>query len=61
MHSGSGIFESSDPVGTGKAIVEAVTHFNNPAKLAEISTGLGTAMRGDGNLTKVEQYSKRGW
>ena len=34
---GSGIFKSGDPVKRGKAIVEAVTHYNNPEILAEVS------------------------
>jgi len=43
---GSGIFKSSDPRKMGRAIVQAVTHFNDPQKLAEVSTGLGKAMPG---------------
>lgn len=43
---GSGIFKSGDPVKRGKAIVQAVTHYNNPKILAEVSTGLGEAMVG---------------
>jgi pyridoxal 5'-phosphate synthase pdxS subunit len=44
-----------------KAIVEAVTHYQDPAKLAAISTNLGEAMRGEGDLSKVENLAKRGW
>eukprot|EP00004_Rigifila_ramosa_P004710 TRINITY_DN15193_c0_g1_i1.p2 TRINITY_DN15193_c0_g1~~TRINITY_DN15193_c0_g1_i1.p2 ORF type:complete len:298 (-),score=73.91 TRINITY_DN15193_c0_g1_i1:26-874(-) len=43
---GSGIFKSSDPARRARAIVQAVTHFNDPAVLAEVSTGLGEAMFG---------------
>ena len=43
---GSGIFISEDPFQRAKAIVEAVTYWQDPKKLAEISTGLGEAMRG---------------
>lgn len=43
---GSGIFLSADPARRAKAIVDAVTHWRDAAKLAEISTGLGEAMRG---------------
>jgi pyridoxal 5'-phosphate synthase pdxS subunit len=43
---GSGIFKSSEPAKRAKAIVEAVTHFNNPKKLAEISMNLGQPMVG---------------
>lgn len=43
---GSGIFKSGDPAKRAKAIVEAVTHFQNAEKLAEISEDLGEAMVG---------------
>jgi pyridoxal 5'-phosphate synthase pdxS subunit len=43
---GSGIFKSEDPAPRARAIVLAVTHFNDPKKLAEISKGLGEPMRG---------------
>jgi pyridoxal biosynthesis lyase PdxS len=61
--SGSGIFKSSDPPALAKAIVQAVTHYNNPAILADISTGLGEAMKGEGDLKRpgVEQLSGRGY
>ena len=43
---GSGIFKSGDPVERGRAIVQAVTHFNDPAIIAEVSKGLGEPMVG---------------
>jgi pyridoxal 5'-phosphate synthase pdxS subunit len=43
---GSGIFKSSNPPPRAKAIVEAVTHFDDPARLVEISKDLGEAMLG---------------
>lgn len=43
---GSGIFKSGDPAKRAKAIVQAVTHFNNPEILAEVSTDLGDPMVG---------------
>lgn len=43
---GSGIFKSGDPVKRAQAIVKAVTNFNKPDILAEISTDLGEAMVG---------------
>jgi len=43
---GSGIFKSSDPKKRAKAIVQAVTHYNNPKMLAEVSTDIGEAMVG---------------
>ena len=60
---GSGIFKSGDPERRGRAIVEAVTHWQDPAKLVEISRGLGDAMSGleSGKLTPEEMLSRRGW
>ena len=43
---GSGIFKSGDPVKRAAAIVQAVTNYNDPKKLAELSTDLGEAMVG---------------
>lgn len=43
---GSGIFKSQNPYPTAKAIVEATTHFENPALIAKVSVGLGEPMRG---------------
>ncbi|MBN1965362.1 MAG: pyridoxal 5'-phosphate synthase lyase subunit PdxS [Anaerolineae bacterium] len=60
---GSGIFKSGDPARRAKAIVEAVTHFNDPAILAEVSRNLGEAMVGI-NVTAMpdeERIAGRGW
>jgi len=43
---GSGIFHSGDPAKRARAIVQAVTHYNNPKLLAEVSEDLGAAMVG---------------
>jgi pyridoxal 5'-phosphate synthase pdxS subunit len=43
---GSGIFKSGDPVKRARAIVRAVTNFNDPKILAELSEDLGEAMVG---------------
>ncbi|TEB35968.1 vitamin B6 biosynthesis protein [Coprinellus micaceus] len=43
---GSGIFHSGDPAKRARAIVQAVTHYNNPKILAEVSEDLGPAMVG---------------
>ena len=43
---GSGIFKSGDPAKRAAAIVQAVTNFNDAAKLADLSTDLGEAMVG---------------
>ncbi|HEY69713.1 MAG TPA: pyridoxal 5'-phosphate synthase lyase subunit PdxS [Anaerolineae bacterium] len=60
---GSGIFKSGDPPLRAKAIVEAVTHYNEPEILAEISKGLGEPMVGIGvsELPDVERLAVRGW
>ncbi|KAI0670504.1 vitamin B6 biosynthesis protein [Trametes maxima] len=60
---GSGIFHSGDPAKRARAIVQAVTHFNNPKVLAEVSEDLGEAMVGltiDDNL-KGGKLASRGW
>ena len=43
---GSGIFKSSDPERTGRAIVEATTHFQDPERVAAASRDLGEPMAG---------------
>lgn len=60
---GSGVFKSSDPAPRAKAIVDAVTHWEDPAKLVEISRGLQDAMSGleVGKLSSEEMLSRRGW
>jgi pyridoxal 5'-phosphate synthase pdxS subunit len=58
---GSGVFKSGDPATRAKAIVEAVTHYENPEILAKISRGLGEAMVGI-NVGPDNLYmGKRGW
>ncbi len=60
---GSGIFKAQDPERMARAIVKAVTHYNDPAILAELSRGLGEAMRGIelSTLPKEELLASRGW
>ncbi len=60
---GSGIFLSEDPAGRAKAVVDATTFWEDPKKLAEISTGLGAAMPGIemSKLTEADRLSTRGW
>jgi len=43
---GSGIFKAGDPKARARAIVEATTHYKDPAVLARVSEGLGAPMRG---------------
>lgn len=58
---GSGIFKSGDPAKRAKAIVEAVTHFQDADVLAKVSRGLGEAMVGI-NVGPDNLYmGKRGW
>jgi len=57
---GSGIFKSENPEKCAKAIVQATTFFNDPAKLAELSENLGKAMSGI-EIEKLEdKYAERG-
>lgn len=60
---GSGIFKSENPPKRAAAIVKAVTHYNDPAILAEVSKGLGEPMRGRqaADLPKEERLAVRGW
>lgn len=60
---GSGIFKSSNPSRFGKAIVEATTHFNNAAIVAEASKGLGDAMQGleISSIREEQLMASRGW
>jgi pyridoxal 5'-phosphate synthase pdxS subunit len=58
---GSGIFKSTDPPRRAKAIVEATTHFQDPAIVAKVSRGLGEAMPGQ-EIDKLDvRLSDRGW
>jgi len=60
---GSGIFKSGNPAERAKAIVEAVTHYNNPQILAEVSKNLGEAMVGINvsSMPESELLAGRGW
>lgn len=60
---GSGIFKSGDPSRRAKAIVKAVTHYNDPAIIAEVSEDLGEPMVGINIdfLAEEEKLAKRGW
>jgi pyridoxal 5'-phosphate synthase pdxS subunit len=60
---GSGIFKSNDPKARARAIVGAVTHYNDPKVLLEVSAGLGEAMKGIEmkDLPEEQQLQHRGW
>ncbi|HSP55859.1 MAG TPA: pyridoxal 5'-phosphate synthase lyase subunit PdxS, partial [Dehalococcoidia bacterium] len=58
-----GIFKSDDPAPRARAIVKAVTHYQDPAILAEVSRGLGQPMVGlaVNAMPEGEKLAKRGW
>merc|ERR1712150_29346 len=56
---GSGIFKSSNPTVRAKAMVKAVTHYNDAKKLAEISENLGTPMVGINCNEIYEKWEKK--
>jgi len=60
---GSGIFKSANPVKRAKACVLAVTHYNDPKILAEISEDLGEPMVGINCdiLEPKDKFATRGW
>jgi len=60
---GSGIFKSENPAKVAHAIVKAVTNYNDPAILAEVSRGLGQPMSGIavGSMPEGEKLAQRGW
>ncbi len=60
---GSGIFKSDNPEKRAKAIVEAVTHYDNPDVLAKVSRNLGEAMVGINvsTMAEDERLAERGW
>jgi pyridoxal 5'-phosphate synthase pdxS subunit len=60
---GSGIFKSEDPATRAAAIVEATTHFADPARVAGASEGLGEAMASleARKLDETQVLANRGW
>lgn len=60
---GSGIFKSDDPFERARAIVAAVTFYQDPEILAQISMGLLDAMKGVEvrKLSREELLAHRGW
>lgn len=60
---GSGIFKSDDPEKRARAIVLATTFYNDPKKLADISSGLLEGMKGKDirALKEEEKFASRGW
>jgi pyridoxal 5'-phosphate synthase pdxS subunit len=60
---GSGIFKSENPQAMASAIVQAVHNFDNPQLLAQVSKGLGAAMKGldASTIPEGEILQTRGW
>ena len=60
---GSGIFKSKNPEKRAKAIVEAVTNYDKPEVIAEVSKNLGDAMTGiqTESISKENLLQERGW
>jgi len=60
---GSGIFKSEDPEARARAIVKAVTYYNDPQKLLEASEELGMGMPGIdvARLDESQLLQTRGW
>ncbi len=60
---GSGIFKSGDPAERAKAIVKAVTHYEDAHAVAEASKGLGEPMVGISarSLPPEQELAARGW
>ena len=58
---GSGIFKAKDPAARANAIVQATTHFRDPAVLAEVSRHLGEAMPGLDVKELSVRMQDRGW
>ncbi|MCO5602007.1 hypothetical protein L7F22_056134 [Adiantum nelumboides] len=57
---GSGIFKSADPAARARAIVKAVTHYNDSQLIADVSSNLGDPMAGI-NISEqdIERYADR--
>jgi pyridoxal 5'-phosphate synthase pdxS subunit len=60
---GSGIFKSDDPAPRARAIVEATTHYRDPARVAAASHGLGQPMVSleTSKLQPEQLLAPRGW
>ena len=60
---GSGIFTAKDSAKRAKAIVGAVTYFQDPEILSKLSMGLFDAMKGTDTIQmrNEEQMAQRGW
>jgi pyridoxal 5'-phosphate synthase pdxS subunit len=59
---GSGIFGAEDPESMGRAVVDAVNNWDDPERLADISSNIGSGMKGEANadLPEAEKMQGRG-
>ena len=60
---GSGIFKSEKPEKRARSIVQAVTHYDKPEIIADVSKNIGNAMNGIEmeNIPKEKRLQERGW
>jgi pyridoxal 5'-phosphate synthase pdxS subunit len=60
---GSGVFKSEEPARMADAIVQATRFYDDPKKIAEVSKGLGSPMRGIPieAIPEEERLAVRGW
>jgi hypothetical protein len=56
---GSGIFKSGNPTKRAHAMAQAVTHYDKPAKIAELSEDLGTPMSGQPVTDETRIFSHK--
>ena len=56
---GSGIFKSGNPTKRAHAMAQAVTYYDKPAKIAELSEDLGTAMSGEPVTNETRIFSPK--
>ncbi|QCJ46246.1 MULTISPECIES: pyridoxal 5'-phosphate synthase lyase subunit PdxS [Haloprofundus] len=57
---GSGIFGAENPEAMGEAIVEAVNNWDDPERLADISTDVGRGMKGQSNSEMADEEKLQG-
>ncbi|ELZ33384.1 pyridoxal biosynthesis lyase PdxS [Halogeometricum pallidum JCM 14848] len=57
---GSGIFGAENPDVMGEAVVEAVNNWDDPERLADISSNIGSGMKGEANATLPDEEKLQG-
>jgi len=57
---GSGIFGAEDPEKMGRAVVDAVNNWDDPEKLADISSNIGSGMKGEANVDMKDEEKFQG-